>query len=292
MRLTCLQKTRVYAWFAMMRPLQLLAVMTVTMTGMLIARRSGYVTDPTHLLWHLIALLPVAVSIHYVNEYTDVATDSLTVRTPFSGGSGILPRGVVAPPLVLSVAWLYLAGGVLYAGIGVLIAQMPVSSLVILLIGGWGGWMYSLPPVRLVGRGAGEVTNALLGGMLLLLYGYSSVAGQVDPEIVLTAIPFTLFVFLNLLATTWADREADGRTGKNTLAVRLSVHQLRRLYSVVLLLAAGSTGLIYDIQHVLWLSPAFIYGIWAAYRYTRQRSPFPSVSSMTCFMICHLMIWL
>ena len=32
---------------------------------------------------------------HYANEYADVDTDSLTKRTLYSGGSGVLPSGIV-----------------------------------------------------------------------------------------------------------------------------------------------------------------------------------------------------
>ena len=93
--------------------------------------------------------------------------------------------------------------------------------------------MYSLPPLQLAWRGWGELDNALLGGLLLHLYGYAVLGGRISLEVATICIPFTLLAFNNLLATTWADREADAQVGKNTLATRLTIPQLCGLYAIV-----------------------------------------------------------
>lgn len=57
-------------------------------------------------------------------------------------------------------------------------------------------------------------------GVALPVYVYVVQAGPLDPQVVLIFIPFGTLVFVNLLATTWADREADAAVEKFTLATR------------------------------------------------------------------------
>lgn len=102
--------TSVRALWRMARPLLLLVVIPIYMIGCLIARSFGYPLTLASLLWGLAALLPVLLATHYANEYADVETDALTRRTPFSGGSGVLPEGGAPRTLALSAAWI-LAGG-------------------------------------------------------------------------------------------------------------------------------------------------------------------------------------
>lgn len=56
------------------------------------------------------------------------------------------------------------------------------------------------------------------GGIALPLYGAAVVA--TPTPVALALVPHTLLVGCNLLATHWADREADAAVGKRTLAVR------------------------------------------------------------------------
>ena len=162
--------------------------------------------------------------------------------------------------------------------------------------GAFGGWMYSLRPLALAWRGLGEATNAFLGAMLLPILGYAVVAGQLEWQIILLVLPFTLLAFLNLLATTWPDRAADRRVGKYTLAVRWSIRRLTRLYLFVSGLAILVLLSLYG-----WLLPELIWWLsllilpplfWAARTYTRQNSPFPTVFVMLFFLGIQIAGWL
>jgi len=75
-------------WWRMARPLQLLSIVLVYTLGALMAQAMTEAFDSARFIGSLLVLLPVAVSVHYANEYADVETDALTARTPFSGGSG------------------------------------------------------------------------------------------------------------------------------------------------------------------------------------------------------------
>jgi 1,4-dihydroxy-2-naphthoate octaprenyltransferase len=145
------------------------------------------------------------------------------------------------------------------------------------------GWQYSLPPLALAWHGWGELDNALLGGVLLPVYAVA-VAGEVTVASVLAFLPFGCVVFVNLLATTWPDREADAAVGKDTLATRLTTDGLRLLYAGVLLAGGVSMALLHGgpvpavvCRASLLAAPPLLWGLVA---YTRKRSPFPTVTGM------------
>ena len=57
---------------------------------------------------------------HYANDYFDRHADARSVPTPYSGGSGVLVEGLLAPAVALRAALVAAAFGV--AGIALLLA--------------------------------------------------------------------------------------------------------------------------------------------------------------------------
>ncbi len=279
------------ALFAMSRPLQLVAVILVYLMGTAIAGSM----DSTRLLWGLLALLPVSASIHYANEYADHETDALTTPTPFSGGSGALPRTGIDRRWALGAAWVSLSLGMSVALVGLALAEMPLAGLGVLIVGAFFGWMYSLPPLKLAWRGWGELVNAMLGGMALPVYGFAVHIGHIDLEAIVASFPFSALVFINLLATQWPDRQADFQVGKYTLATRWSPYRLRLAYHLGVL--AAFLALILLMGSVIPSSVAYSsflivpLVIWGSLTYTRTESPLPTVSAMVLLLIIQLMAW-
>jgi len=285
----------VAALWLMARPLIMVSVVLVYLLGNLIARTVDGM-DGNGLVWGLLALLPTMVSIHYANEYADVETDRLTARTPFSGGSQVIPNSLVSRQVALLAAWFALITGLVIALLGVLLGKLSGAALLILIAGALGGWMYSLPPLALGWRGWGEVTNAILGGILLALYGYVVQTGVPDWRTIAVCLPFAFLVFNNLLATTWPDRHADRIAGKRTLATRLSPPQLRRLYGFVALLSFALIVALSDrsgLPDEVFLGSLLAFPVvaWGYQRYTRQESPLPSVMAMVALLILQMVAW-
>lgn len=283
------------ALWGMARPLLLASVLGVYGSGLLIARAQGHALPWIEILWSGIALLLVSLSIHYANEYADVETDARTRPTLYSGGSGVLPSGQVPPRFALGAAWwsLVLGGGVGIAGAAVG-AIAPVV-LLLLVLGAALGWQYSLPPLRLAWRGWGEVDNALLGGTLLHLYGHATASGTFDLALLWICLPFTLLVFVNLLATGWADREADAAVGKRTLATRLSPAALRRLHGLVglsaFLLLLASAGWLVPWPVVLAGLPAAPVLVFGWLRFTRVHEPYATSNAMIVLLLAQAGVW-
>lgn len=282
--------------FKMSRPSQLLAISLVSGWGCAVALAREGTFSQTNFLVGFLALIFTSVSIHYANEYADYETDRLTVRTPFSGGSGALPESGVPRKTALVSAWVALILGAGIAVGGVLDNSISFISLIFLGLGGFFGWMYSLKPLALAWNGWGELTNAALGGILLPAYAYTAHTRTIDWSALLTFLPFGMLVFVNLLATTWPDRKADAAVGKFTLATRWSVTRLRVLHAgaafgaiLISLLLAGVV-----LPPVVVLSGLLVIPIlaWSVIAYTRSFSPFPSVAAMVLFLLAQLTGWL
>ena len=271
------------ALLAVARPSQLALILLVVVTGVLVAVWRVESVDIAGVLVGAGLLIPAGVAVHWANEAADAGTDALTVRTPFSGGSGALARSAIDPG-VLTRWSIMLAAGVLAGALAATASgRMPIGAGILLLAGVVGGMAYSVAPVALMRRGAGEPVNAVLGGLLLPLYGVASAAGGVEVTDILAFLPFTFITFCSVLATAWPDRIADGMTGKRTLQVRLRSGRLRTIYAASALAWASTLGIaawtaslpfglvVFAILPSVWLGWAW---------YTRRRSPGPSVASM------------
>lgn len=130
----------------------------------------------------------------------------------------------------------HLAAAVLLGVLAVLATdRLPIGAGLLLMAGVVGGLAYSVAPVALMRRGAGEAVNAILSGLLLPLYGVASATCRVEVLDHLAFLPFALITFCSVMATAWPDRVADGATGKRTLQVRLQPGRLRAIYAASVL---------------------------------------------------------
>jgi len=292
------KNVRIYVWtcYKMSRPSQLLLIAMVYIFGTIIALAGGSNFNWAPFFYGLLTLILASASVHYANEYADIETDNLTVRTPFSGGSGALQVSGYPRQLALISAWAAVFIGITLVWIGWVTGLLNAYAVAILALGTFSGWMYSLPPLKFAWRGWGELVNASLGGVLLPIYGYTVQTGRIDMTILFASLPFGMLAFLNLLATTWPDREADAMVGKRTLATRWSPNQLRMLYMTV---TAGYFILIILYLGMATLPPLVTWSslvvtplvVWGALTYTRRRSPFPSVAAMVLLLILQTIAW-
>jgi 1,4-dihydroxy-2-naphthoate octaprenyltransferase len=280
--------------WAASRPSQLLLIAGVYALGAKIAAANGSTLSASTLAPGLAALLPVAVSVHYANEYADYETDALTDRTPFSGGSGALPGTDIDRRLVLRAAVGALALGSTLAVAFALAGRLPPAALALLAGIAVFGWQYSVGPLKLAWRGWGELDNAALGGLALPVYGAAVVDGPLA-RVALASIPFFLVVLLNLFATQWPDRDADGAVGKNTLAVQWPRRRLRRAYTAI---AVGAAISVVALQPTVLPRPVALASAAAAplvvvgaLGYTKRRIPWPTVSAMVVLAVAQFLAW-
>ncbi|HUT97105.1 MAG TPA: prenyltransferase, partial [Dehalococcoidales bacterium] len=113
-------------WFAETRPQFLLLSVVLAFLGNAIAWNDGYF-HLGHALLAFFGLLLCHISVNVLNDYFDYKSgiDLKTKRTPFSGGSGILPAARMTPRQVF---WL---------GMGSFLLAVPIG-VYFVIVTGWG----------------------------------------------------------------------------------------------------------------------------------------------------------
>lgn len=178
----------------------------------------GGTTVASYLLGQLMVTAS-QLTAHYVNEYSDIEPDRLVQhRTLFSGGSGVLSTGGFAPATALRAARVSSAIAVLAAlAVWVISPLAAVLGLLSLLV----SWIYSIPPIRLLSTGWGELATSLVVTVLVPLIGVSVTQTAPPPELVWAmAVLFPVHLAM-MMVFEIPDAETDRVAGKTVLLVRL-----------------------------------------------------------------------
>jgi 1,4-dihydroxy-2-naphthoate octaprenyltransferase len=202
-------------WFLETRPQFLLLSVVLAFLGVTIAWYDGYFHLGYALLTFL-GLLLVHISVNVLNDYFDYESgiDLETKRTPFSGGSGILPTTRLKPKQVL---WLGLGSLILAAPIGIYFVLTRGWDLLPLLIFGAVCTLLYTPLITRLGfpewaPGAGMGTLPVLGAYFIQTTFYTFPA-------VIAAIPSGILVHNLLLLNEFPDVEADRNAGRKTMPI-------------------------------------------------------------------------
>ncbi len=232
----------------------------------------------------------------YADEYADADADALSRQTLVSGGSGVLPEGIVSPTWALGAASCCLAlAALLTAGSAAAgLFSPPAAGIVVL--GVTLGWFYSMPPLAMERHGLGELDNAFIGGLLMPLMGYTAQAQVFDARVVLGLAPAFLAVLYTLLGVHWADRRTDAVVGKRSLPVILG-DRTPVLHAVLVILTyAAAFGLasrgIWPRRVAIAFGATLPVAAWSAHRFARQESATPSALLMGLSLVAMSVGWL
>lgn len=233
----------------------------------------------------LLILTSATLMAHYANEYADVDTDSLTRRTWFSGGSGVLPSGMVPAAWAL---WSAISLGFFCILLTITLFikdNISLECVFIVALGLFGGWFYSMPPLKLERTIWGEVDNALLGGYLMPLIAFVPQIGFFTVKEIFILTPIVLAVMVNLLGVHWADHLADAAVGKKTMVVTLG-QKTKTLYLLLIILIYSLSLSLLTI--IPWTVVMAIFctiplAIWSAAKF--QDNPMSSSILMAAIMI-------
>lgn len=216
-------------WFLETRPQFLLLSVVLAFLGTCIAWYDG----AFHLGYALLAfigLLLCHISANTLNDYFDYKSgiDLETRRTPFSGGSGILPPSLMSPKQVL---WLGLVSFLLAVPIGVyfvvvrgwlLLPLLAIGAICILLYTplitrlGWPEWA----------PGVG------MGALPIIGFYFVQTATYTWPAVV-AAIPSGILVYNLLLLNEFPDTEADMKAGRRTTPILIGKAKTSIIYSAL-----------------------------------------------------------
>ncbi|MDP2953351.1 MAG: prenyltransferase [Chloroflexota bacterium] len=254
-------------WFLETRPHFLLLTPVSVFLGLAAALYDGAPFQALHFALALVGALLAHISVNVLNDYFDFKSgiDLRTRRTPFSGGSGILPAGRLSPRSVQLFGMgcllaLVPIGIYFWAQYG--LAILPLGLLGMLVIYSYTTYITRVPWLCLIAPGLGF-------GPLMVLGVYFSQAGAYS----LTAMAVSLvpgFLVSNLLLLNqFPDVAADASAQRRHFPIALGRGRSAWLYAG-LLLATYAWILLAVAWHVL--PPAALLGLvtlpvgWAAIR--------------------------
>jgi 1,4-dihydroxy-2-naphthoate octaprenyltransferase len=192
-----------------------------------------------------IGLVIAHISVNVFNEYFDFRSkvDFRTPRTPFSGGSGALPSGMIKEKQAL---WL---------GIGSLLIIIPIG-IFFTVVKGW-----PLLPLLLVSAviiivytpfilkmGYPEWAPGVGLGILPVLGAYFIQTGEYTITALIAAVPSGILVHNLLLLNELPDAEADKTVKRRTLPIVVGKKNAAIVYSVLM------------VVMYLWITGAVITG--------------------------------
>ncbi|MFC2048444.1 prenyltransferase [Chloroflexota bacterium] len=218
-------------WFLETRPQFLLLSVVLAFLGTCVAWYDG----AFHLGYALLAflgLLLAHISVNVLNDYFDYRSriDLETKRTPFSGGSGILPSVLLTPRQVF---WLGIGSFLLAMLIGVyfvmtldrgwlLLPLLLVAAVCILLY----------TPLILKSRWPEWAPGVGLG-ILSVLGAYFVQTAEYTWPVVIASIPSGILVHNLLLLNEFPDVEADRKAGRKTSPITMGKDKASIFYSVL-----------------------------------------------------------
>jgi 1,4-dihydroxy-2-naphthoate polyprenyltransferase len=220
---------RLRVWFLETRPQFLTLSIVLAFLGTAIAWHDGFFN-----LWHAllagIGLVLTHASVNILNDYFDFRSgiDLSTRRTPFSGGSGILPTGQLSPRQVL---WLGIIMLLLAVPIGIFFVVIRGWELLpLLVVAAFFIVMYS--PYILKKPWPEWAAGAGLGALPVLGL-YFAQAGAYTYSAAVACIPSALLVHNLLLLNELPDAEADTIASRRTLPIAIGKKGAAIFYSVV-----------------------------------------------------------
>jgi len=213
-----------------------------------------------HALLLVIGIVLSHIAVNLMNEYSDYKTkiDFNTQRTPFSGGSGMLTRGLTEPKIVLRVAILTL---IIAFGIGIYFTL--VSHWVVIILSLTGLFSVVFYTNFLAKYILGELFAGLSLGTLVVLGTYISMTatpgiplGELLPvEVIWISIPPGILTSLLLLINQFPDVEADLKGGRNHLVIRFGLKTASYIYTSGMFITFG----IIVLMPIIGISSYWIY---------------------------------
>ena len=165
-------------------------------------------------------------SVDLFNDYWDFkrGIDLLTKKTRFSGGTGVLPEGLLKPSEIFRASILFLI-----LGLSIGIFFVYIKGYLVALILGFATLSIILYSTKLVNVGLGELFVGIKG-MLIVIGAFYVQTGYIIMESIIIGVVIGLLSSLVLYINSIPDIKADKAKGRKTLAIILEKYsQLQTL---------------------------------------------------------------
>ena len=226
----------IYAWFRVIRIRFLLASVIAVSVGLAITWWHSSNVTVFDAILTMAGVLALHASVDLFNDYWDFkrGIDTTTKRTKMSGGSGVLPEGILKPRQVY-------AGGIIFLVIGTIIGVYFVitDGIIIGIILAFAVVSIYFYSTKIVNWGLAEVFVSIKG-TLIVIGTYFIQTSQINESVILGGIVVGVLSSLVLFITSFPDHDADKAKGRKTLVIGIG----KKRASII-----------------IWVFPAIVYGI-------------------------------
>jgi 1,4-dihydroxy-2-naphthoate octaprenyltransferase len=190
-----------------------------------------------HVGWLVVTIFgffAIEVAKNASGDIYDYETDMAVAQedhTDFSGGKRVLVDGLLSRFQTWTIAIIFYVLG-LGLGVMIVIFREPLAiwpGVIGLIL----AWSYNGPPARFAYRGLGELDVAVCYGPLICISTYLIQLGEVTRDVVLVSIPLGILIAAFLWVNEFPDYEADRKSQKRNLIVRLGRHRASRLLPLI-----------------------------------------------------------
>ena len=232
-------------WFRVIRIRFLLASVIAVSAGLALSWWHGVQIDIWYAIMTLGGVIALHASVDLLNDYWDYkrGIDTLTQRTKMSGGTGVLPEGLLEPTQVYRAGIIFLIIGGLIGSYFVVIDGIIIG--LILAFAVLSIYFYS---TKIVDSGLAEVFVTVKGTMIVL-GTYFIQSSEIDIAPIMAGIFVGVLSSLVLFITSFPDYEADKAKGRKTLVIFLGKQKATTMFWIFPIIAYSVliSGIIYEI---------------------------------------------
>ena len=224
------------SWFRVIRVKFLLASVIAVCLGLAISWSQNQTIDIVNASLTFAGVIALHASVDLLNDYWDFKRriDTETKRTKFSGGTGVLPEGLLQPAEVYRAGMAFLILGAIIGGYFIFFNGVTIA--IILAFAIISIYFYS---TKIVNSGLGEVFVAIKGTMIVL-GTYFVQTSQIVIEPILGGMILGVLSSMVLFVNSFPDFEADRAGGRKSLVIMLGKKRA---------------------TSALWIFPIVVYGI-------------------------------
>ncbi len=213
-------------WLRVIRVRFLLASIIAVSVGLALHWSQNGPIGHLDLILTFAGVMALHASVDLLNDYWDFkrGIDTETTRTKMSGGTGVLPEGLLKPSSVYRA-------GVAFLIIGSLIGSYFVMThgILIAIILGFAILSIYFYSTKIVDSGLGEFFVAVKGSMIVIGTFFIQ-SGEVNIESILAGIVVGTLSSLVLFIASFPDHDADKSKGRKTLVIVVGKKKAIKLF--------------------------------------------------------------
>ena len=222
-------------WLRAIRIKFLLASVIAVSLGLSLAWNSGHSIDILHAALTFAGVISLHASVDLLNDYWDFkrGIDTKTKRTKMSGGTGVLPEGLLKPKSVYIVGILFLILGAIIGIYFVIIFGITIG-----LILGFAILSVYFYSTKIVNWGLAEVF-VTIKGTLIVLGTYFIQSQSFDELAILAGVVVGILSSMVLFVTSIPDHDVDKEKGRRTLVIIFGMSNVVRTFLIFPVLVYG-----------------------------------------------------